>query len=507
MATKPRSQRTSTVSASGDNVNTPSPAFSAMAGYWALPEALLGGTEAMRAQKEKYLPQYEAESKKNYTARLAMTVLRNFYRRTLINLSNKMTPKPIVQDAALPSQLSAYMQNVDLAGRNVDVFAQAVARAMIQEGLSFILTDFNAAAPARSLGEERAMGARPYWIHIKASQVRGIKYEIRNGKLFVTEFRYARQVTGKDDAGNETAIDEVYVLRPSEWERWRIGPDGKWFIPPDNETEKFKGGNTLERVALVAVYTGYVAPFEAVPPLDDLAWMNLEHWQLRSDQRNALNVASFPILACSGYNPGQGENGKITIGPRAFLYTTDAQGKFYFVEHTGTAIEAGAKELATLEEQMRSYGLQFEVKTKEAETATGRRLDYSEAMAPVFAWALGLEQGLNEALRDMAEWDKLTLTADKKYLSLNADENQPITEAHELTALVETRKARDISRPAYLHELQRRGILSDDYDAEADSELLASESETMFADNFGGTAQPGDQVDENGDPLPPDPNA
>jgi hypothetical protein len=55
------------------------------------------------------------------------------------------------------------------------------------------------------------------------------------------------------------------------------------------------------------------------PPLEDLAHMNLEHYQLRSDQRNALTVASFPMLALYGWN--KDNEGEIDIGPRkAFIF-------------------------------------------------------------------------------------------------------------------------------------------------------------------------------------------
>lgn len=463
-----------------DTVATPSVAWTAMAAYWDLPRTLMGGTEAMRLARTTYLPKYEAESQKAYNARIKMTVLRNFYRRTVGNLAHKMHANPIVVNQNLPEPLFSYLENIDLAGRNIDVFSQAVAKLGIQEGLSYIFVDFNAASPAPSLAAERASGARPYCIHLSASSVLGVKYAIQDGAIAVQELRYLRTVTEASGEHGEVQVDEVYVIRPTTWERWRINEaTGKWYIPENNADQTFQGVNSLGRVALIPFYTGYEAPFEAIPPMDDLAQMNLEHWQIRSDQRNALNVASFPILAASGYN-SKTDTQEVVVGPRKFLASSDPQGKFYYVEHQGKAIEVGAKELQELEKQMRAYGLQFEMETTDAATATGRKLDAGEAMAPVIAWAMGLEQALNEVVQAMADWEKMKLPSTKeKWIKMSVDPAQGATEAKDLQALKDARANRDISRQAYLRELQRRNIISDDYDEEADKELLDEEASSM----------------------------
>ena len=69
-------------------------------------------------------------------------------------------------------------------------------------------------------------------------------------------------------------------------------------------------------------------------PLLDLAWLNIAHWQSSSDQRHVLTVARFPMLAGSGVP----ENTNVVVGPDRMLTTPNADGKFYYVEHTGAAI-------------------------------------------------------------------------------------------------------------------------------------------------------------------------
>ena len=62
----------------------------------------------------------------------------------------------------------------------------------------------------------------------------------------------------------------------------------------------------------------------AHPPLMDLAWLNLAHWQSASDQRHILHVARVPILF--GRNLTLPEDG-LALGPNR-LATGEGERRF-----------------------------------------------------------------------------------------------------------------------------------------------------------------------------------
>jgi hypothetical protein len=106
-----------------------------------------------------------------------------------------------------------------------------------------------------------------------------------------------------------------------------------------------------------------------------------------------------------------------------------------------------------------------------SETATGRAIDARDATSPLAVWVQRFEQGMNRAFELMAEYagqDKapvMQMTRDFGILGNTSD----------LDALSKARTTGEISRKTYLDELQRRGVLSEMFNAEDDAELLADE--------------------------------
>lgn len=372
----------------------PCDAYRRMAGRWELPRALMGGTAVMRAGAGRWLPRHPAESRRHYQARLQRTVLRNFFRRTVQTLAGKVFARPLVLGDDVPAALRALIEDVDLNGRHLQVFAADVLADALVAGLSHILVDYPAAAPGRTLADDRVGGARPYAVHLKAEDVVGWRTAMVGGRPVLAQLRVREAAVEADGEFGERRVERLRVLEPGRWALWQRGDDGEWRLAGEGRT-------SLPAIPLVTVYTGRIGMLEAEPPLEDLAWLNLEHWQIRSDQRNALNVTSFPILAAAGWT--QDGDGQVEFGPNKFLATGDPAGRFYYVESGGAHLAAGRAELEALEDAMRLFGLQFELQPGQA-TATGRAIDAAEGAAPLQAWALGLSDALEQMLGFFAAW-------------------------------------------------------------------------------------------------------
>lgn len=422
----------------------PSAAYTRMSGKWELPRALMGGTPAMRMLAYKFLPRHPAESGRHWHARLQRSVLRNFFRRTVQSLTGKVFAKPLVLGDDVPARLRALMEDVDLTGRNLHVFARDVFEDAMVHGLSHILVDYPRIAPGQTLADERALGARPYAVHVKAEQVIGWRVDDGAGRPRLAQLRLRETAVEPDGAFGERSVERIRVLEPGAWTLWQQGDDGRWAVVDNGKT-------SLDVIPLVTVYTHRLGMLEGEPPLEDLAWLNLEHWQIRSDQRNALNVTSFPILAAAGWNK---DDGQVEFGPNKFLTTADPHGKFYYVESGGAHLAAGRAELEALEEAMRLFGLQFE--TRGTPTATGRLIDAAEGAAPLQAWALGLADAIEQMLVHFAQWEGLD---DGGSVSLGTDVVP--ADGSELDALIKARAAGDLSREAFVGELRRRGVLGE----------------------------------------------
>jgi hypothetical protein len=483
----------------GDDKNelgplTPSSAYAAMTPGWAMIETLLGGTAAMRGAGREYLPQYPEETDAAYRCRLQRATLFNMTELTLEGLVGKPFGEPVGAGEDVPEAVQALLEDVDLQGNALEVFARNWFRDGLAKGLSHVLVDFPPAvaeaegAAGVTLADERAAGRRPYFVHVRPENLVFLSAETVNGREVLTQARIVETVV-RSEGWDEVCETRVRVLYPDRWEVWEFvktsanSDKGEW-------RKTSEGVNTLGFIPLVTFYSNRTGLGMSKPPLLDLAYLNVSHWQSASDQRNVLTVARFPILAASGALP-DGDDGKIVIGPNKWLHMTDPTGRFYYVEHTGAAIAAGRQDLQDLEAQMASYGAEF-LRTRPGNpTATARALDSAEAVSPLQAMVSAFKDAAEQALLYMAKWlDPKATTGGTLAISTNFSAAWAGA-TEEISALVKARSMREISRAAFLSELKRRKILADDYDSEADAAQLSTE-----APDAGGMFPAGEATEE-----------
>ena len=374
------------------DLSKPSRRYQYMADKWHLPLTLMQGSQAMQEAGQRYLPRHPAENDRIYQERARKTVLRNYFRRTVHKLVGQVFSEPLNIEKAIPEPLAALLEDVDLTGRGLTSFAQGWFEDAVVCGLSHVMVDFPAICEEKRQ-EASDISPRPYAVHIPAHHLLFWEWEMGLVGPYLKEIRILEEGSQRI-GGEEKNTQYVRIVKPDHWCRYRKDENRRWEIEAEGE-------NSLGAIPLVTLYTNRTGFMEAAPPLEDLAWLNLEHYQIRSDQRNALNVASFPILAASGYNPEI--DGPIEVGPNKVLTTSDTDGKYYYVESSGAALEAGARELADLEKTIQLFGLQFEAGAG-TETATGRLIDAKEASAPVASMINQLEDALNKMLSVFADW-------------------------------------------------------------------------------------------------------
>ncbi|OUR76611.1 hypothetical protein A9Q83_13645 [Alphaproteobacteria bacterium 46_93_T64] len=433
--------------------STTSAIYDAMAEKWALPQTLMGGTPAMLRAGSQYLPRHPAENATVYRERVNRAVLRNYYRRTVQKIVGRVFSNPIIPSPDMPVTLLDSLKNVDFLGRGLNNFAQDWFQDALICGLSYVLVDFPN-SPMNGVSDEESR--RPYAVHIPAEQVIAVQWESNGSIPRLSQVRIREQCRDYNGFGEESR-SRVRVLEPNSWTLYQESDKGAWHIVDE-------GVNSLGEIPLVTLYANRTGFMQATPPLEDLAYLNLEHYQIRSDQRNALNVASFPILAASGYDPEI--DGPIEVGPNKVLTTSDTDGKYYYVESSGAALEAGSRELANLEKAIHLFGLQFENGSRN-ETATGRMLDAADVMSPVVAMTMELENSLNSMLALFAKWGGID---DAGTLKIQSTITESSPSSNNVTDLLSLWQAGAITQKELHNEITSRGVISDSlaFNASAD---------------------------------------
>ena len=423
----------------------------------------MGGTVAMReaSPAHGFLPQEPGESDPSYANRLARTTLFNGYRKTVRDMTGKVFAQPIALGEDVPEKIKGYCENIDLAGRNLSTFAYDVFEdALSAPGVSYILAEMPPAIENATLADEIASGRRPYLVHIRAEDVIGWKSELVNGRETLTQLRIEEQATepDPDNPFEDKEITQIRVLEPGKWQIWRkrdanAEQPEEWYLYQE-------GTSTLSHIPLSVVYLKRVEFMCGQPPLEDLAFTNLAHWQSQSDQRNILHVARVPILFGAGFD----DTAKVVIGAGTMSRSSDPAAKLSYVEHSGKAIAAGRDDLKDLELQMQVLGLQLLMPTPN-KTATGEIRDDVKENSQLAMMAKALEDALEQALSDMAEYDGLGKDAGGS-LIVNTDFGIAAGATADLDTLINAARANKITTETFLKELKRRGVLSDDLDIE-----------------------------------------
>lgn len=453
-------------------VATQSGAWREMSPRWTKIETLLSGTCAMRAAGKKFLPQHENEKDETYQERLERAVLYNMTQDTLDSLVGRPFSDPVEIGDDVPEPVAVILDDVDLQGNKIGVFARKWFREGLAKGLAHVLVDM----PARPVSEDRTAAddikdaLRPYWVFIKPEQIISATSVVREGREILTQIRITENATVIEGQWGERIVKRIRVFDcdPDEdvvsYRVFTLDEDLHEWVETTPAT-----AIDAERIPLVTFYADRTGLMTAKPPLEDLADLNVAHWQSDADQRSVLTVARFPLLAVSGVDDG---GGKVLIGPKRVLSTPTEQGKWYYVEHGGAAIAAGRQDLLDLEEKMATKGSEFLRKKPGSITATARALDSAEATSPLEDAVTRFNDAIAQAMTITGRWMNLD---DAGTVSVVTDLGPETVEASDFDALKTARAGRDISRETYLSELVRRGTLAEGFDSAKDLESLKSE--------------------------------
>ena len=427
----------------------------AMMTAWSVMAAVTNGTEYLRDQSEKYLPQEPREDDDAYETRVARSVLSPYTSRLIETAAGAILRKPIhIEGDQYWLDLA---QNIDGIGSNINEYARRALVSSLTYGHSAILVDYPAAMGARNLAEERAQGRRPYFIHVDAAQIWGWRQASTMPGAPLTQVRIHEYTTRPLNDFGEEQIEQMRVIYPGKYDLYTLGQDVVEF----SET----GDYSLPEIPLVPIYSNRRGMLQSLPPLLDIANLNLTHYQRQADLIHALHIAAMPTLVLEGWDD---TTGSATMGVN-YAIAMQPGNKAYYVQADATSFDAQANELQSLEMQMSSLGFTKLFGQKfVAESAEAKRIDQAQGNSVLSIISQELESALNQAFAFAAQYvglepPEITIDRDFDYYRLIGQDVSVLTQLNELGKISD----------AMLLEILRRGeILPDNINIE--DELTAS---------------------------------
>lgn len=431
----------------------------AMEEHWPVIEALMGGTPAMRKVGRLLLPQWPNEEDDSYKARLATATLFPAYRRTVSVMAGKPFAKPLTLSEDTPPQIRTWSEDIDREGRNLHTFASETFHEALAYGICGILVESpkrlpaaNGRVPTRE--EQIKAGVRPYFVRIRHDQILGWRLALGDGGPRLTQLRILE--TGLRDEGEfeQVHVDRVRVLEPGSfrvYEKSAAPVNGStWTIIDEGQTD-------LDFIPYVPVY-GFRQRFMiGAPPLLDLAFLNVKHWQSQSDQDTILHVSRVPILFMKGFSA----ESKVVVGASTAVKSDYEWADMKYVEHQGGSIDAGRQSLLDLEEQMIQTGAELLVKRPGQRTATEAANDADANKCDLQRTTENFEDSLDLALYYMAKYASLE---EGGHASLFKDFAAATLSEASATIINDMQSRGLLSKETAIREQQRRGVLSSDID-------------------------------------------
>ena len=411
-----RTSITSSTSVGGsDSPFTRTRAVMDMVKGWEIMKAVTSGTEYLRDNSEAFLPLEPREDYEAYLSRVNRAVFSPYTQRLIRAATGLIMRKPItlIGDSYWTD---VFAKDVDGCGSDLDEYARRVLICSLTYGQSHILVDYPAPTGALTLAEERAQNRRPYWIEIDPTNIYGWRLDREVNYGSIIQVRIAEKAVVPSGDFGEQVFDQVRVIEPGKYRVYRkVSPkkdlinleDNSYsgnFDGPENEKDYElvdSGEFSLGEVPLVSVYSGKTDTLASKPPLLDIAYLNLAHFQRQADLIHSLHVASQPMLVLEGWDD-QTKDMSISVN---YAMATQPGNKVYYVEPASSAFEAQTNEIQELQLQMATLGISTLSQQKfVAESADARRLDRVDTNSMLSMVSLELEQKLQKVFNLSANY-------------------------------------------------------------------------------------------------------
>lgn len=485
--------------------DNPSSDYSAMSAYWEMVSTILAGTEAMRKARERYLPKFEAETQEDYDCRVKNAPFTNIYRDIVEGLAAKPFAKELgLVESKSSDAMRGLAEDIDGRGNNLHVFGGHLFFAGINDAVTWILVDKTRVGPeVRSRADEQRAGARPYWVHIPACRLVAVYSVMKGSQEVIVHARILEPAVIRDGFG-ERSVKRVRIFNREVQMAGEtvtaVGPptftlmeERKDATSSESKWEQIdQGALAIDVIPLVPFITGrrMEGSWRFVPPMQDAAFLQIEHYQQESGLKYASDNTAFPMLAGNGVSPPTDPTGKpvtAPIGPKRVLYAPPTQtgtgvvsGSWDFIEPTGTSLTFLANQLKERERQLRELGRQPLTADSGNLTVVTTAFAASKGNSAVQAWVINLKDALEQALQLTARWQAESVEPE---VSVHTDFAIDMESDQAGTVLLEMRRNKDISRAALIEEAKRRDWLSPEYDEKKDLELILAETPTEAPDD------------------------
>jgi hypothetical protein len=415
--------------------------------------------EGLGSAKAKYLPKEPGEPVAAYRSRLGRSTYTPIYRDSIRSYAGLLSRFQII-DA--PASMEANDHNVDLQGSSMQSFLTSVDEMALRDGGVFVMVDMMPEGDASNFFDQQSDGRHPYFLCVKRSDVINwsVSYERGIESVDRVTVRQLRSIPDPKGRFGSRIEPIYYVLTPGKVETYRLvkTDTSRW------ENQKLEDLNTSLPIIPLVWYGATTNRFaQGDLPMDGLADLSIQHYQMRSDLNELLHKCAMPVPVRKGAPIGpDGKPAPLILGPNTAVDLPAEGGDFNFAEPSGRSLQRHQEEITHVEALMDRSSLNF-LYGSNVKTATEASLRASQVASSVAALTRNKAAMFGVLLRLWAWYaGEQSDVTDESGLAINDSLMSKPLEASEMAQLVNFHNTSLLSRRTVLEELQRGGVIDPD---------------------------------------------
>ena len=416
-------------------------------------------SDGLGSAKERYLHREPAEPAPAYEARLKRSTYTPIYRDSIRSYAGLLSRFQLF-DA--PPSLLASESNVDLQGSSIQSFMTHVDEHALRDGGCFVMVDMMPETGADNFFDQQRDGRKPYLIAVDRKDVINwlVSYERGVETIAQVTVRQLRTVADPEAKFGAKVEPVYYVLTPGKVDMYRVVKSG----PSRWANELVDTVSTTMPVVPIVWYGAQSARFaQGDLPMDGLADLSIQHFQMRSDLSELLHKCAMPVPVRKGAPIGpDGQPPALVLGPNTAVDLPSEGGDFLFAEPSGKSLQRHQEEIKHIEELMDRSSLNFLYGTN-VKTATEASLRASQISSSMASLTRNKSAMFGTVMRLWAWYagEQSSITPESGIAINDSLINKPLG-ASEIAQLVNLFTNDLLSKETVLDELQRGGVLDPD---------------------------------------------
>ena len=459
-------------------VSTTHHEYDAMADKWQRMRDTVAGTDAVKAAGTRYLPALKEQSTDDYEAYKTRAKFFNAVWKTVQAMTGMLFRRPPVVETA--ESIKPLLEDVTMSGKSFVTFAQQIAMESLTVGRVGILVDYpTQSTEGMTAAEAAKLNLRPVMQRYTAENIINWKTAWIGNKTVLT-LVVLTEDAALEGGEFEHKTEKRYRVLDLSAGTYRV----RVFHVNDNGDDEQIGGDIyplmngkmLDFIPFYFLGVDDTTPDIDIPPLLDLADLNLDHYRLTADHKHGLHFTGLPTGVITGYRP-ENENEKLYVGAAHFIVLPDPGAKAYFLEYTGQGLSAIVEELERTEQQMAVLGARLLTAEKKAtETAQTAQIHRAGESSILSSIASTISRALTDALALFSKWAGSDTECK---VEINQEFLPPGITPQELTALVSAWQTGAISMQVLFDSLQKAELIASDLTLEEMQAQIGSEGPRM----------------------------